>query len=67
MSDKGTKKWPLYILLFLMLWAGNVAISLASRLPAQYVMAVVLREAIVPALIALVLCMVHLSASRRKK
>ncbi len=67
MSEKDTKRWPFYSLVFISLWATNVAISFGARLPLQYVRDEVLRQTIVPAAISLLLYLVHSFGSRDKK
>jgi hypothetical protein len=60
-------RWSSYVLAFLALWSGNVAVSLASKLPARDVRDVLLRDAIVPAVVTLLWFLSHLDSSKQDK
>jgi len=59
------RSWRFYSLLFFALWGVNVVISAAYILPSQQVKHILLRDAIAPALTALLLGLVHRSRPKQ--
>lgn len=66
MSDTSPKKWLTYILLFVVLWAGNFAISLWYRLSSEHLGHILWLDAYRAALVSAALYFL-LPANSRKK
>jgi hypothetical protein len=64
MSEKKTK-WNVYVLTFMALWGGDIAIDLSSRLPAHDVQ-VMLERGFEAAVITLALCLVNLGMGKKE-
>jgi hypothetical protein len=65
MSEKKTS-WNVYVLTFLALWGGDIAIDLSSRLPAHDVRQVMLRRGFEAAVVTLALCFVNLGMGKKE-
>ncbi len=65
MNGEKIKVWSTYVLMFFALWALNLVVSLAPKVPAQELKTLALRDMFRAAVVAVPLLLIHLSIRKK--